>query len=289
MPVNRTDRSPAHHKQAMRVAQKKLDELYKSLGVRTYACMKERELGLPELELIKNEIDETMRALNDSGAEIERIKATKQVARGASCPQCGMKTPAGSVVCPYCGMTILVQAEAAPAAAEIVELIVCPHCQGEITADAAWCGLCGKQVFEQADEAPGGPVPAVSVEQAGSEAAAQSVDAPPGPEEVIELTPAPRFVSGPSADSGNFAAIGDKLVSLEPAVVRDEPPAIKHPIEQVSERPLSDTSLRGAPKPPPAPEPVPVEPAVVAQKKCLACGEVQRREAAFCFNCGERL
>ena len=289
MPVNRTDGSPAHHKQAVRAAQKKLDELYKSLGVRTYACMKERELGLPELELIKKEIDETMRSLDSSAAEIERIKAMKQVARGASCPQCGMKAPAGSVVCPYCGVKILAQAGAAPAAAEIAELIVCPHCQGEITADAVWCGLCGKQVFEQAATASNEPVPAEPVEQVRSEAAAQSVETPLEPEEVIEPAPTPRSASGLVEEPDNVVAIGDKVVSFEAAVARDQSPAVEHPVEQVPERPLSDTALRGAPKPKPAAEPVPVKPAVIVQKKCAACGKVQRREAAFCFNCGEKL
>jgi len=255
MPINRTDGSPAHHKQAMRAAQKKLDELYKSLGVRTYACMKERELGLPELELIKKEIDETMRSLDSSAAEIERIKAMKQVAKGASCPQCGMKAPAGSVMCPYCGVKIVAQPEAAPADTDSVDLIMCPHCQGEITADAAWCGLCGKEVFEQ----------------------------------VIEPAPVSPAASGLVEAPDNVVAIGDKVVSLEAAAVRDGSPMIERPMDKVPERPLSDTSLRGAPKPPPPPEPAPVEPAVVSQKKCLACGEVQRRAAGFCFNCGEKL
>jgi DNA-directed RNA polymerase subunit RPC12/RpoP len=278
MSANRSDASPANHRQAMKAAQKKLDELYKSLGVRTYACMKELELGLPELNLIKAEIDETMRVLDESAAEIERIKATKQVARGASCPQCGMKAPAGSVACPYCGTRILEPAETPPAK---VELVNCPHCEGEITADAVFCGLCGKPVAEPAAVAPVEPAEAMSVEQASM----QSLEVAPAP------PPPPPLESAPAAAS-NGIAVGDKVVRIKGVSAEDVAAMAAIPAEPAGQPPRSDTALRNVPPSqprPPALAPIPIKPATPVEKKCPECGEVQRRAAAFCFSCGERL
>lgn len=258
MATYRPEGNPTQHKQAIKAAQKKLDELYKSLGVRTYACMKERDLGLPELELLRREIDETMRIMDQSSAELERLRAIKQVAKGASCPQCGMKTPAGCIVCPYCWMKVVALAELPP---DKPEMIICPNCSGEITADAVFCGLCGKQVVEQEPASEASlPVEAAVMEAENEPAAEMPAPEPPAIPE-----------SAPS-------------VFKEPEPVPQSSPAIVSQPAEPSDK-LSDTFLRGSTQKPP----IPVEPAVPAEKKCASCGEVQRSEAAFCFNCGKKL
>jgi RNA polymerase subunit RPABC4/transcription elongation factor Spt4 len=389
MPVNKAEGSPAQHRQAMKAAQKKLDELYKALGVRTYSCMKDNDFGMPELALIKNEIEDTLRVLDSSNSELQHIKAMKQVSKGAPCPQCGMKTPPGSVVCPYCGMKIIAQAAPVPgsvsadatsvlspepagvaspsavtpepldvvpppaAVSETVEMIVCLHCGGEITADAVFCGLCGQEVveqitgfnsespvqevereqevamaakdddvpFEQAKDAaveavlkvpvepvrvaPAGPGPALPVEppvrvEEEKSPAEPLVPKPPEPVEMaaaIPQTPVAPLEEALQPVAPGVALISDQEVEVVSVSTDDlatsEIPISTEPRRSHSDTSLrdvhSDTSLRNAPRPAAAPEAAPAAPVGPAEKACTKCGEVQRPEAAFCFNCGARL
>jgi hypothetical protein len=213
MPVNGGSMSLAHHKQAKKAAQKRLEELYRSLGARTYACMKEQQFELPELEIIKTEIDNTILQLDMNTEEIERFKAMKQAPKGASCPQCGMKSLPGIVVCPRCGRQL--QAGSEPAVKK-KDMIVCLHCGGEITADSIFCGMCGGEVVEQVKEV----------------------------EQVTPLEPVQdQVVKEPTAAEMSQAAAPESE-----AEIQYQTPIAELQTQEQPEKRLSDTSLRDTPQ-----------------------------------------
>lgn len=132
--------SPMRYKKALKVAERKLDETYKAMGVRAYNLVKKGELDAGDLVEVAREIDLITEEVESNLEAIERYKSEKEARKGTKCPSCGRKAAPGARFCPHCGYDLTT---------------TCPRCGGTINAGTAFCVVCGAKVGDTEGPDPG--------------------------------------------------------------------------------------------------------------------------------------
>lgn len=251
MPVERVGCGRAFdHKQAIKKAERRLQETYSALGIRAYNLVKAGAVTTADLVEVSGEIDAVLVEIEQHKEALEAIRMQKEAARGTRCPYCGMMAAPGAKFCPGCGQRVDLPVGSTEAA---INLVQCPYCGASISAGASFCGVCGTKISQEALAAASAPPAA----------------APEGPSPV-PASPVPAPPPGaPGRSAGNATAALAQPVPQSPPPQPAGPPGV-------------------IPGPPPGATGAAVTASATGSAgKCAYCGEQLPSDATFCVNCGK--